>query len=441
MTNRFIDSRLLGYLLSICIAVCVLVGWMAWEGRSSALERATIRADSLAEGLEQHAKAAVEVVDVVLHLIRQQLPNDPTVQRDGLRVHKMLRDRVEATPLIRELAILDTEGRMLFESGNHPPRAARGKLQNGLNLARPGREPLELAVAARDGAAQELVFSRRITRADGTVAGRLLAFVDASYFQRFHQHIDVGPNGAISLLAAEGTLLLRKPDGAPAGQRQEAGPKERSLKMATGNFESLSADGRVTWLNSFRRVEGLPLAVMVSVEEDHVLGSWRRDATRHAMLGFLIIGAVIGSGVFLWHQVGRREHAEGREKATRGDLEHKHAVIETILGTLPDGVCLFDSALNIAACNDQLFAILGLDRDEISGGGGIRSCVSRGIGPAVGRQLQSSDHDAGSRGHDPERRPVSWPARRRPLDRMPSHAGRRHGIPVGVSRRHRGDGP
>lgn len=393
MTHRLLDSRFLGYLLSICIAVCGLVGWMAWEGRVTALQHATATADNLADALNQHTKRAVETVDLALEFIKGQLPQDTPSPRQGLRVHQMLRERLAAIPLIRELVVLDPEGRILFESGRHPARAAAIDFKNSVAGQQAGREPLEIGVSdTENGTPSAISFSRRLLHPDGTVGGRIVAFVEGGYFKRFYQRLDLGPNDEISIFGLDGTLLLRKPSKGIVATNAGLAVAERVMESSGGSFESYSPSSGSTWLNSFRRVEGLPLVVMISIEERHALAAWRRDATRHAILGFLLVGAVLSFGVFLWQQVGRRESAEGREKATRGDLEHKHAVIETILRTLPDGVCLFDRDLNIAACNDQLFRILGLDRSEIlalpNSGRAFREALAERSGSGFGR-LQS----------------------------------------------------
>ena len=368
MTNRLLDSRFFGFLLSVSIAVCALVGWMAWEGRTTALQHAAALADNLADALSQHTRRGVETVDLALEFVKGQLPAEPTSPRQGARMQQLLRERLAAIPVIQELAVFDAEGRVVHESGAHAPRSVRTELQSRWMVQRPGGDPLEIgASVAKDGTPVALALSRRITRPDGSVAGRVVAFVGTSYFQRFLRSVDIGPNGSTALLTADGTMILQMPAKGAGRQQTDPGLAERLQNAASGSFQSHSPDDGTVWLNSFQRVEGMPLTVLVSVDERHALAAWRRDAARHAALGFLLVGAVLGFGVYLWYQVGRRQSAEGREKATRGDLEHKHAVIETILRTLPDGVCLFDRDLNIAACNDQLFRILGLNREEILG--------------------------------------------------------------------------
>jgi PAS domain S-box-containing protein len=54
-----------------------------------------------------------------------------------------------------------------------------------------------------------------------------------------------------------------------------------------------------------------------------------------------------------------------KRKAAEDALAHKHAILETMLRAIPDGVRVLDRDLKLIAWNDNLFSLLGLDRQAV----------------------------------------------------------------------------
>ena len=68
-------------------------------------------------------------------------------------------------------------------------------------------EPLQSRLTGRT----TIVLSKRISRLDGSFGGVLAAAIDSDYFNGFYRTFQLGPDGSISLMRNDGTVLIRWP--------------------------------------------------------------------------------------------------------------------------------------------------------------------------------------------------------------------------------------
>ena len=114
--------------------------------------------------------------------------------------------------------------------------------------------------------------SRRITNADGSFGGVVVAAVEPRYFKRFYENISIGEDALISLLLRDGTLA-RSHTRPRRDHRQ--GPTPSSSVAQTGDRATAVAS---TWgaspvdqtrrIVGYRTLAGGSLIVMVGWPED-----------------------------------------------------------------------------------------------------------------------------------------------------------------------------
>jgi methyl-accepting chemotaxis protein len=124
--------------------------------------------------------------------------------------------------------------------------------------------------------------TRRITAADGTFAGVIVASVEPSHFSRFYNDIDVGRKGAIALFGEDG--LVRSRRGATEDGAGQSIANSRFFEVTRGapegSYNELSPLDGAQQVGSFRHVQGFPLIVSVGFGEDEVLTSYRTELTK-----------------------------------------------------------------------------------------------------------------------------------------------------------------
>jgi diguanylate cyclase (GGDEF)-like protein len=140
-----------------------------------------------------------------------------------------------------------------------------------------------------------MTVSRRINHADGRFAGVVVASIYLKHFLDLYNSIDMGSNGVINLIAADATIVVRRPfNEADIGTSVVKGPLFTQL-LPKGDFGTATVKSYVDGVErvvGFRRVEGYPLVVFAALDKKEVLASWLHESIRSAgivsvLLGFL----------------------------------------------------------------------------------------------------------------------------------------------------------
>lgn len=215
---------------------------------------------------------------------------------------------------IRGIFVYDATGRWLattapvdFSKLNNSDREYfqrhRDSPDRGTLIGRP--------VRSRAGGQWIITASRRIDHPDGSFAGVALLTIDVSYFVKFYERFDFGPNGSASLLNNGGIMLARSRDesGAFVGRDLSNAPLFRgwnSHPAAAVYYFTSPIDG-VQRLSYYQRSSRYPLMVLASKSLDDVLVPWRRAAAARMtfVLGLVLLIAVIG--FYLVRQLVQRQ--------------------------------------------------------------------------------------------------------------------------------------
>ncbi|MGX5733315.1 diguanylate cyclase domain-containing protein [Bosea thiooxidans] len=310
----------------VCVAILALSAWWEWASRSIDLKNAEVDMTNLARSLTQHAEDTVELADAILMGLASRLEADGTDSAAITKMQSFLDLRRPTLGRIRGLFVYDETGRWLATTErvnlaglNNSDRAYfqhhRKQNDQGAYLGQP--------VKSRSGGQWIITVSRRFNRPDGTFAGVVLATVDVAYFAQFYGRFDLGRNGAIALLSAEGILLARSPDdGSYVGRDLSGTPliRERmSRPPASALYFKSPLDG-VQRLSAYRFSERYPLLLLATEAQDDVLARWRQGAiTRTAFV--LAMTFVIGViGLYLVRQLFARQRMAEAVAAKEADF-------------------------------------------------------------------------------------------------------------------------
>jgi diguanylate cyclase (GGDEF)-like protein/PAS domain S-box-containing protein len=284
-----------------CIAILALSGWREWTSRAVDLKNAEVDMANLARSLTQHAEDTIELADATLMGLVNKLETDGTKPAAIAGLQDFLDLRKATLGRIRALFVYDETGRWLATSEkvslglNNSDRAYfqhhRTLDDRGPYLGRP--------VQSRSGGQWIITVSRRFNHPDGAFAGVVLATIDAAYFARFYSQFDLGPNGAVSLLNADGILLARSPDdGSYVGRDLAATPliRDRMSRPSAGAYYFKSPIDGLQRLSAFRFSERYPLVLLATEAQEDVLTRWRQGAIARTafVLALTLVIAIIG---------------------------------------------------------------------------------------------------------------------------------------------------
>ncbi|MEY9566321.1 PAS domain S-box-containing protein [Bradyrhizobium ottawaense] len=302
-----------GFVGLICVTILGLSAWREWEARNVDLRNAEIDVTNLAHSLIQHADDTFELVDTLLVGLVHRLELDGTGPDTITKLQAYLPTR-KSSDRIRGIFVYDATGRWLatterldFSKLNNSDREYfqrhRDSTETGTLIGPP--------IKSRSGGQWIITASRRINDPDGGFAGVALLTIDVSYFVKFYERFDLGPNGSASLLNNGGIMLARSRDESDAfiGRDLSNAPLFKGWKSrpaeAVYYFKS-PLDG-VQRLSYYQRSSRYPLMVLASKSQDDVLAPWRRAAATRItfVVGLVLLIAVIGS--YLVRQLWQRQ--------------------------------------------------------------------------------------------------------------------------------------
>ena len=274
-----------------------------WDERRGLIGEAEREAQNLAQALEEQTIGLVNAVDLTLMSSEPLLGLDRPARRvNDASVVERLRNSLKSLPFVRAIFITDENGRMIYDTDSFPAtkldfsdreyfQVHRDELVKGLHISHP--------LFSRTRNIWFISMSRRLTHADGSFAGVVVAAVEPRYIEGFYRSIKVGRSGTVSLFLRDGIMLVRSPyiEGA-IGKSFLGSPlfTTHLPKAAVGTYQAPSLMDGSTRFFSYRTVPGRPLVVVIGLDRDEVLAKWLSRAWAHglASVAFMLIIAWLG---------------------------------------------------------------------------------------------------------------------------------------------------
>ena len=278
-------------LAAACFAGVCIAGLMA--AQSDTERRAQDAASAAASRIAPAVARMIERYDHAMQTVavRLQSPAMATLEAGARNV--MLFDPVADIQSLGFVNVLDEDGRVV----ESPAPGERGSKWSGRDYFTEQRRNPDLGLFISRPFGQDkyasVALSRRLTHADGTFAGVVVASLRLNYVLDLLRQEGVGPHGSITLSSNDGTVLMRLPF-----DRDDIGRT---------NVPQLSVDQRRYVVT---QIAGLPLSLRVGVADADVT-----SAVSDWIVAILLAGAALGSlsvGLIfvLKREADRREAAE-----------------------------------------------------------------------------------------------------------------------------------
>ncbi|MGY2047553.1 PAS domain S-box protein [Methylobacterium sp. JK268] len=330
---------------TVLASLAGIIGFVAWQSYAATLREARVAASNLARALDQHTARTLEAVDLNLGIVQL------SIDREGLDSfvrggQPLLARLADASPSIRSLAVMDEEGRVVADSHGKPagdaPMAAdrafftvqRDDPAAGLYISS--------AFRSRRSGDWTIVVSRRIALPDGRFGGVIAALLDPDYFLSFYKTMEVGPAGSVSLLGADGHVLVANPWRDDQIDRPSPGFGALPVQepAATLVREAVDQEG-IARLIAYRRAETLPLVAAVGLAREDVLAPWRHQVL---LLTTIALGTLGVTGL-----IGLRF------VRTMGRLRASESLFRAMFDSAGDGLFISrlepDGTFRLEACN------------------------------------------------------------------------------------------
>lgn len=297
--------------LLLVVGILSFLGIEGWRSYRAAYLGAEQNIQNLVRVLSEQTERTVQSIDLSLQGVVADLASGSELADNDTRFLAELRKRTSSLPYVRALFVIGPDG-FISHDTDYPatPRvsladrpyfmAHRDNPKLGLRINTPLR--------SRSLGGWFVALSRRIERSDGSFGGIVVAAMEPLFFERFYRQLWVG-GGTIALLHTNGTLLARSPhDDAIIGSSfAHVAPFNKVLRQGSDDvlWARSPIDG-VERVAGYRVLANEPLVLLVTMDKDEVLQSWRSHMIAIG-IGAAILIAMLASIEIMTRSYQRRE--------------------------------------------------------------------------------------------------------------------------------------
>jgi len=263
------------------------------------LEKVGRDAQNVARAFDENISHVIEQADEASDLLKFQY------ERVGAKMNSLeYRDAwLMQGNLANRFFILDEHGKQVYANDdivlNDGLIAGHMQLHQGHDSG----QLMFLAKPVRDRVSGEwsMQASRRLNRPDGSFSGIVGVSISNEAVTRFYHQINIGRDGAISVVGDEGTIKAREPDGAKAigmdfsGRPSFAVMRQRQQGYLTSNGV---VDGKQRTY-AYRQLENYPLMVIVGISVEEAMQPFYNNRFRGYVLAAFSTGVVVVFTAFI----------------------------------------------------------------------------------------------------------------------------------------------
>ncbi len=366
------------FVILVCVSLLAIDAFRTWDAYKGRVRENTVLSGNLVRSVAQNAEDTIKQADTVLVSLVDRIEKDGVSQAQLQRLQKLLVLHVGELPKLHGLFLYDENGRwlatnrdMMFNANNADREYFiyhRSHPEKAVYISKP--------VHSRSTGEWIIPVSRRINRPDGSFAGVMLATIHMKYFRTFYDTFNIGRDGTIALMHANGAIVAQRPfqdERIGMNLRETSLFKEHLPAASNGTYRAdrtyFDDNDRLV---SYYRLENYPLIAMVTMSEGEIFRPWWTGALKHLAVTLMLMGILGFLGYRLTHQIRYRLEVEKQLRDSQEKLEALNVELEKIawqdgLTGLANRRC-FDVALNDefnqAMRRGESLALIMLDIDH-----------------------------------------------------------------------------
>jgi diguanylate cyclase (GGDEF)-like protein/PAS domain S-box-containing protein len=325
----------------------------------------------LARHFEQQFDDSETVVADVITQMQISNTTSPEMFRERMstpQAHHMLQSKVSALSYIGDVAIFDSEGKLINWSRPSPVpdisivdrsyfKIFKSDSQSEPILAEPARSYI-------DGS-WTTVIAHRLSGPGGVFLGVMSRRIDPVNYEKFFASLTLGDGAAIAMFHRDGTMLARYPHiDSMIGQKFKNAPLLHNV-LTLGGGQTLRITSPIDGqdrLGAGAELSHFPIVVIATNAVSAALADWR------AQTRFLIMAAALSACVIalMLYLIIRQINRQNREAQQR--LESEKQRLDTALNNMTQGLVLYDASARILTFNQRYIDMYGLSTDVVKPG-------------------------------------------------------------------------
>ena len=353
-------AAVIAFALAMTACVLGVVIWKSLEAKATALAGGQTDIQNLTHSLAEHASHTIQSADIAMAGMVDLLKyRDPLPER----FNPYLAETVSSLPQLREIGVLDVDGKWRYSSLAETPRHSNSDRSYFIyHRDTPGSAlRINEALQSRLTGRSTIILSKRIDRQDGSFAGVLTAAIDSDYFNRFYKTFQLGPDGSISLLRNDGAVLIRWPLSDRSTNLSGTDLFSRYLKLSSvGYYKIISPFDGIAKYFGYEETPHYPAIVTLAMSEDWLLADWRRTLRTDAIVAGVLLCMIVLLAALLSLQL------RSRMKTVRA-LRQSEAHYRLLADNIADIIILIDARGLLRYVSRSAETVLGLRPKDIVG--------------------------------------------------------------------------
>ncbi len=331
----------------VILLICAAVTLQLMAQRAAIVDEARKHTSNLARAFEEHIRRTVKEIDQTLLVLKRGYESDPRRFKlwEWPGKEALLQDlSVQITMADRDGVIVGTT------EGAAPVKVSVRNEDYHLYHVNHGDNALFFGkpVVGRGSGRSSIPLSRRLSAADGGLAGVLIVSLDPYYLARFYETVDLGPGGTVMLVGRDGVVRARVSFTRNPTTSNPAGPTRYSPKLTIGetvmlqlptdpndrSFHVESALDNVSRVVSYSVLRDYPLIVGVGLSDQDLFAEYNASRWRLISAAAGVVMVVLAFTALLVRQLLRRQRSEAalgvRESELRAERERLSLTLSSL---------------------------------------------------------------------------------------------------------------
>jgi len=295
-----VRTKTLGIMVCVCAMLIGTEVWQLWRVYDANIQQTEAITSNTAQLLAEQAKTTLKTADTIVASLVERVEAEGTGPEAKTRLYHLMTSLAAALPAIHEMGIMDSHGDAVVKSlvANTAGLNYADREYFRHHATHPDSEPfIGERIRSKIDGASSITVTRRFDRPDGSFGGVVVTSVSLTFFQRLFDEMQAKSGGVISLLADDGTILVRSP-AVPQGPTVSGGSfRQQMLAQAeAGSLSYRSTVDGVKRVGSYRHLNQFPLSTVVSQSAWDLQAPLRAELASHAVILACVMVVVIGLG-------------------------------------------------------------------------------------------------------------------------------------------------
>ena len=293
---------------------------------------------NLARAFEAHAVRTITSADQTLRFLQHQY------ERHGkqIDIRGFVRDGLIISNIFNQLGIIDEHGiYTLSDLAEHKLIDLSDREHFRVHRDHPGDQLwVSKPVLGRATGKWSIQMTRRIDKPDGSFGGVAVISIDPFYFTSLYNDMEIGRDGIITMAGFDGIVRARRSgrDTAPAaniGRDISESPLFDLLKTQhQGHYITTSRIDGIERIHSFRKLEGLPLAVLVGVGREEGMADYLQRREQYFLFAGLMSAVMLLFGLLAVSLLQRQRTISDHLRASQAKAESANRLKSEFLASM-----------------------------------------------------------------------------------------------------------